>query len=73
VAKSVARQLATAALWIRIQTSLKNQKMGDINSVPIPEDSKIYFWDIEGISDTVNKFVKKHPKEDKKILIVIYE
>jgi hypothetical protein len=49
--------------------SPSNQKMGDINSVPIPEDSKIYFWDIEGISDTVNKFVKKHPKEDKKLLI----
>jgi hypothetical protein len=26
VAKSVARQLATAALWVRIQTSLKNHK-----------------------------------------------
>ncbi len=26
VAKSVARQLATAVLWVRIQTSLKNQK-----------------------------------------------
>ncbi len=25
-AKSVARQLATAVLWVRIQTSLKNQK-----------------------------------------------
>jgi hypothetical protein len=27
VAKSVARQLATAVLWVRIQTSLKNQKI----------------------------------------------
>ncbi len=26
VAKSVARQLATAVLWVRIQTSLKNHK-----------------------------------------------
>jgi hypothetical protein len=26
VAKSVARQLATVALWVRIQTSLKNHK-----------------------------------------------
>ncbi len=26
MAKSIARQLATAALWVRIQTSLKNQK-----------------------------------------------
>ncbi len=26
VAKSVARQLAAAALWVRIQTSLKNHK-----------------------------------------------
>jgi hypothetical protein len=26
VAKSVARQLATAALWVRIQTSLENHK-----------------------------------------------
>ncbi len=26
VAKSVARQLATAALWVQIQTSLKNHK-----------------------------------------------
>ncbi len=26
VAKSVARQLATAELWVRIQTSLKNDK-----------------------------------------------
>jgi hypothetical protein len=26
VAKSVARQLATATLWVRIQTSLKNHK-----------------------------------------------
>jgi hypothetical protein len=26
VAKSVAHQLATAALWVRIQTSLKNHK-----------------------------------------------
>ncbi len=26
MAKSVARQLATAALWVRIQTSLKNRK-----------------------------------------------
>ncbi len=33
VAKSVpvARQLATAVLWVRIQTSLKNHKMGDIS------------------------------------------
>jgi hypothetical protein len=26
VAKSVSRQLATAVLWVRIQTSLKNHK-----------------------------------------------
>ncbi len=32
VAKLVARLLATAALWVRIQTSLKNRyKMGDIS------------------------------------------
>ncbi len=30
VAKLVARLLATTALWFRIQTSLKNTKMGDI-------------------------------------------
>jgi hypothetical protein len=28
VAKSVARQLATAILWVRIQTSLKNHLIG---------------------------------------------
>jgi hypothetical protein len=38
VAKSVARQLATAVLWVRIQTSLKNHKMGDIS---------------EGVADTL--------------------
>jgi hypothetical protein len=31
VAKLVARLLATAAYWVRIQTSLKNTKMGDIS------------------------------------------
>jgi hypothetical protein len=31
MAKSVVRQLATAALWIRIQISLKNHKIGDIS------------------------------------------
>ncbi len=30
VAKLLGRMLATTALWIRIQTSLKNTKMGDI-------------------------------------------
>jgi hypothetical protein len=30
LAKLVARLLATAALWVRIQTSLKNTKKGDI-------------------------------------------
>ncbi len=31
MAKLVARLPATAALWVRIQTSLKNEKMGDIS------------------------------------------
>ncbi len=31
VAKLVARLLAPAALWVQIQTSLKNTKMNDIN------------------------------------------
>jgi hypothetical protein len=31
VAKSAERLLASAALWIRIQTSVKNTKMGDIS------------------------------------------
>ncbi len=31
VAKLVARLLATGALWVRIQTSLKKYKMGDIS------------------------------------------
>jgi hypothetical protein len=31
VAKFVARQLTTAALWVRIQTSLKKTKKGDIS------------------------------------------
>ncbi len=30
VAKLVARLLAKAALWVQIQTSLKNTKMGDM-------------------------------------------
>jgi hypothetical protein len=42
---------------------------GKIESVPIPEDSEIYFWDIQGISDTVDKFIEKYPEEDKKLLI----
>jgi hypothetical protein len=29
VAKLVARLLATEAVWVRIQTSIKNNKMGD--------------------------------------------
>jgi hypothetical protein len=33
VAKLIARLLATAALWVQIQTSLKNAKMGDISKV----------------------------------------
>ena len=49
--------------------SPSNQKMGDTSSIPIPEDSEIYFWDIKGISDTVNKFSKEYPKDDKKLLI----
>jgi len=49
--------------------SPSNQKMGDISSIPIPEDSPIAFWDVEGISDTVNKFAKDYPKDDKKLLI----
>ena len=49
--------------------SPSNQKMGDISSIPIPEDSPIAFWDVEGISDTVNKFSKDYPKDDKKLLI----
>ncbi len=31
MAKLVERLLATAALWVQIQTSLKNTKMGDIS------------------------------------------
>jgi hypothetical protein len=31
VAKSVARQLATAVLWVRIQTSLKNHKWATLS------------------------------------------
>ncbi len=31
VAKLVARLLVTATLWVRIQTSLKKYKMGDIS------------------------------------------
>ncbi len=31
VAKFVAHLLATAALWVRIQTPLKKYKMGDIS------------------------------------------
>lgn len=49
--------------------SPSNQKMGDISGIPIPEDSAIAFWDIKGISDTVNKFSKDYPKDDKKLLI----
>ena len=49
--------------------SPSNQKMGEISSIPIPEDSPIAFWDVEGISDTVNKFSKDYPKDDKKLLI----
>jgi hypothetical protein len=49
--------------------SPSNQKMGDTSSIPIPEDSAIAFWDIKGISDTVNKFSKDYPKDDKKLLI----
>lgn len=49
--------------------SPSNQKMGDISSIPIPEDSDIAFWDIKGISDTVNKASKDYPKDDKKLLI----
>ena len=49
--------------------SPSNKKMGEISSIPIPEDSPIAFWDVEGISDTVNKFSKDYPKDDKKLLI----
>jgi hypothetical protein len=49
--------------------SPSNQKMGEINSVPIPEDSNIYFWDIQGINDVVNKLLKKYPKLDEELLI----
>jgi len=49
--------------------SPSNQKMGETSSIPIPEDSSIYFWDIKGISDTVNKFSKNYPKDDKQLLI----
>ncbi len=38
MAKSVARQLAKAVLWVRIQISLKNHKLGDIS---------------EGVADTL--------------------
>lgn len=41
--------------------------------VPIPENSKIDFWDFQGISDFVNYLVKKYPKKyndnQKEILI----
>ncbi len=52
VAKSVARQLATAVLWVRIQTSLKNQKskMGDKS---------------EGVADTLKPAKKKYTIEYK--------
>jgi hypothetical protein len=49
--------------------SPSNQKIGGVNSIPIPEDSNIYFWDVQGISDTVDSFVKKYPKSDKELLI----
>jgi hypothetical protein len=31
MAKLLARLLATEALWVRVQTSLKNTRMGDIS------------------------------------------
>ena len=49
--------------------SPSNQKIGGVNSIPIPEDSNIYFWDVQGISDTIDSFVKKYPKSDKELLI----
>jgi hypothetical protein len=42
VAKSVARHLATAALWVRIQTSLKNHKWATHSSPPKKYTTKIF-------------------------------
>jgi len=35
---------------------------GKEGGVPIPENSKIIFWDIQGISDFVDMLIKKYPK-----------
>ena len=49
--------------------SPSNVKSGEVSGIFIPENSAIAFWDIQGISDTVDKFAKKYPKDDKKLLI----
>lgn len=49
-------------------------KPGEIESLPIPEDSEIFWWDIPGISDWADQIIKKYPKlyntkDDKEKLI----
>jgi hypothetical protein len=49
--------------------SPSNVKSGEVSGIFIPENSAIAFWDVQGISDTVDKFAKDYPKDDKKLLI----
>ena len=49
--------------------SPSNQKMGDISSIPIPEDSEIIWQDVPYISDFADYLSNKYPKEDKELII----
>jgi len=46
-------------------SSPSTEKPGSIESLPIPEDSKIVFWDVPEISRFVDFLIKKYPKIDK--------
>ena len=46
-----------------------NNKPGNVSGLFIPENSEIYFWDIQGISNSVDFISKKYPKEKKETLI----
>jgi hypothetical protein len=49
--------------------SPSNKKNGEIQSIPIPEDSEIIWQDVPYISDFADYLSNKYPKEDKELII----
>ncbi len=72
MATFLARPLATAALWVRIQTFLKIHKWGDISGQhTVARPKKFTKKDIAGL--TLIKFVRGTAEDEKGMILSLYK